>query len=44
MILILNNIYDRIKLAMEVSLFMFPVLREGVAVAEKINAQEELKY
>lgn len=29
MILILNNIYDRIKLAMEVSLFMFPVLREG---------------
>ncbi|MDU2025673.1 MAG: hypothetical protein E6729_08945, partial [Finegoldia magna] len=29
MILILNNIYDRIKLAMEVGLFMFTVLREG---------------
>ena len=28
MILILNNIYDRIKLAMKVSLFMFTVLRE----------------
>ncbi|MFQ8776071.1 MAG: hypothetical protein ACLR8C_08205 [Finegoldia magna] len=29
MILILNDIYDRIKLAIEVSLFMFTVLREG---------------
>lgn len=29
MILILNNIYDRIKLAMKVSLFMFTVLGEG---------------
>ena len=29
MILIFNNINDRIKLAMKVSLFMFTVLREG---------------
>ena len=29
MILILNNIYDRIKLARKVSLFMLTVLREG---------------
>lgn len=29
MILTLNNIYDRIKFAMDVSLFMFTVLREG---------------
>ena len=29
MILTLNNIYDRIKLTMYVSLFMFTVLREG---------------
>lgn len=29
MILIFNNINDRIKLAMDVSLFMFTILREG---------------
>ena len=29
MILTLNNIYDRVKSAIEVSLFMFTVLREG---------------
>lgn len=29
MILTLNNIYDRVKLAMEMSLFMFTVLKEG---------------
>lgn len=34
MILILNNIYDRIKLAMEVGLFMFTVLREGGSAGE----------
>ncbi|WP_392435261.1 hypothetical protein ACF3OI_00695 [Finegoldia magna] len=29
MILTLNNIYDRVKSAIEVSLFMFTVLRES---------------
>ncbi|WP_265583375.1 hypothetical protein [Finegoldia magna] len=29
MILTLNNIYDRVKSAIEVSLFMFTVLGEG---------------